>query len=90
MTISQRYQLEPSDILSINLSCDNCKTSVCIPPQRFQELGDYCPNCRHTWFTRNDERMQKLRKIAGFIADLSEKNQPGPYHVTFEFNLPAI
>lgn len=90
MTISQKYQVELSDIVSVKVSCLKCQTSVNIPPDKFKELRTHCPNCTEQWFVNDkDPSLRKVYQFVEFIKELGELPQTGKLSLSLEIAPPS-
>jgi hypothetical protein len=75
MTTQTQTFIEPSDILTLKFTCDDCGCTLCVPVTRDLSRNeeknklDSCPMCRRFWVS-NGETSHQLA-IAGFITGLN-------------------
>ena len=79
MTTQTKTFIEPSDILALKFTCDDCGCTLSVPVTRDlskpEEKGklDNCPMCRRFWVSRGDTSCHL--EIAGFITGLNTLQQ---------------
>lgn len=71
MTSQNRLLIELSDILSIEIACKACGSSVGVPLNAARRFPTTCPNCNADWFGMDASAPQPLQGFVDVCKQLS-------------------
>ncbi len=88
MTIKHQYLAEPSDVLAIILTCQQCHVSLSMPIGQRECLPDDCPSCHKGWFLRGSNDRKILTDLLQGLAELQGRGKDAPCQIYLEILPP--
>jgi hypothetical protein len=88
MTPNKRYLLDMSDLLSVRLTCHNCKASLSIPISHRQSIPDTCPHCSAAWLMRSSSDHVALAQFIEGLSVLQSRGKETVCQIQTEIDQP--
>lgn len=89
MTLSKRSFIDPADILSLHLCCQECQSTMTLPIGNLKTITPKCPNCSTQWYTLDSADVKAVMDFINNIKTLQARGKKSPVTLQIEITAPT-